>query len=338
MKALSSISSGLYAGWALGANDTSGILGPAVGSKMLTFRPVALCCAIFLMAGAMFAGTGAAQPASSLILAPGDAFVVALSAALCVTLMTLLRCPVSTVQAMTGALIGWGIASETALNAGNLTTLGLVWVVCPFLSAFLAVCLYRLVAGLIKALHVNIFKLDRMIRTGLFLACAFASYQLGANNIPAIVGIFLPVSPFVDLTLFGEITVSAELQLLFFWGAAAALGVFTWGRRMAEATGNGDFKFSSSPIMAMIAVLTQGLVFYLFTSQAVGAFLTGHGLPALPLVPISGSQCLVGAMMGLSLLNKGVSFSWRSAGFLTASWIVTPALAFFGSYAALSIL
>ncbi|BCS95732.1 anion permease [Desulfoluna limicola] len=338
MKALFSISSGLYAGWAIGANDTSGILGPAIGSKMLTFRPVAIICAFFMMAGAMFGGTGVTQVASSPALTAGDAFVVALSAALGVTLMTLLRCPVSTVQALTGAVIGWSIASETALNAGNLTTLSLVWVVSPFLSAFLAVCLYKLVAALIKALHVNIFKLDRMIRTGLFLACAFASYQLGANNIPATVGIFLPASPFVDLTLFGNISVSAEHQLLFLGGTAAAFGVFTWGRRMAEATGNGDFRFSSSPLMAMIAVLTQGLVFYLFTSQASGAFFTGHGLPALPMVPLSGYQCLVGAMMGLSFLNKGVTFSWRSAGFLTASWIATPALAFFGSYAALTVL
>ncbi|WP_300673484.1 inorganic phosphate transporter [Desulfoluna sp.] len=321
--------SGLLSGWILGVNDSSPILGPAVGSKMLTYRTTAVCCALFLILGALSGGQEPSQTFASIgaPTVPMDVFLIALSAAVSVALMTLTKTPVSTVQAMAGALLGWGVVSGCPINRGALLTAGLVWLVSPALSALLAVGLYKFIACSIKALHINIFKLDRMIRNALFLACGFTSYALGANNISGTMGIFLPLSPFSELTLAG-ISISSAQQLYLVGGTVAAVGMVTWGRNLAEATGDGIFKSKASPVQTLVVVLTQGLVLCLFTSQGLSAYLTGHGLPAMPLVPLSGCQSLIGAMMGLSLMKKGVGPSWRSVGKLTTRWLATPILSF----------
>lgn len=50
------LSSGLFLGWSLGANDAANIFGTAVGTKMVRFRTAALISSIFIILGAVFTG------------------------------------------------------------------------------------------------------------------------------------------------------------------------------------------------------------------------------------------------------------------------------------------
>jgi PiT family inorganic phosphate transporter len=50
------LTSGLFLGWSLGANDASHIFGSAVGSKMVTFRKAAIIASVFFILGAVIQG------------------------------------------------------------------------------------------------------------------------------------------------------------------------------------------------------------------------------------------------------------------------------------------
>lgn len=80
------LSSGLFLGWSLGANDGSNVFGTAVGTRMVKFRTAAVISSVFVIIGAVFAGGGAAETLNELgsVNAPAGAFMVGLAAALSV--------------------------------------------------------------------------------------------------------------------------------------------------------------------------------------------------------------------------------------------------------------
>jgi PiT family inorganic phosphate transporter len=153
----------------------------------------------------------------------------------------------------------------------------------------------------------------------------FGSYSLGANNIANVVGVFLPVSPFEELIFFDGLHISPAQQLFFFGAVAICAGVITYSRRVMETVGDGIFKMS--PIMALVAVWSHSVVLFLFSSQGLEQLLLKHGLPSLPLVPVSSSQAIVGAVIGMGLLKGGKSIKWKIVGGIVGGWITTPLIA-----------
>ena len=102
--------SGVFMGWSLGSNDSANIFGTAVFSKTIRYRTAVILCAIFVIVGALLEGQGGMHTLSGLVEQTRDsAFFASLAAALTVTIMTVLRLPVSTSQAMVGAIIGIGL-------------------------------------------------------------------------------------------------------------------------------------------------------------------------------------------------------------------------------------
>ena len=84
------LTSGLFLGWSLGANDAANVFGTAVGTRMVSFGTAALVCGVCVVLGAVISGAGAAHTLGKLgsINALGGSFVAALSAALTVYWMT----------------------------------------------------------------------------------------------------------------------------------------------------------------------------------------------------------------------------------------------------------
>ncbi len=171
------------------------------------------------------------------------------------------------------------------------------------------------------------FKLDELTRYALVLTGIFGSFALGANNIANVVGgVFLPVAPFHDISLFGTFQVSAAQQLFFIGSLAIAVGVITYSRRVMDTVGTGIFKLS--PVMAFVAVWAHSVVLFLFASQRLEQLLMdAGGLPTLPLVPVSSSQAIVGAVVGMGLLKGKHNIRWGGtvAG-IAGSWVTTPPL------------
>lgn len=329
------LSSGFFLGWSLGANDASNVFGTAVGTKMVKFRTAAICCSIFVILGAVISGAGASHTLGKLgaVNALGGAFIVAFSAALSVYLMTLARFPVSTSQAIVGAIIGWNFFAGALTNVTSLTKIVSTWIFCPVLAALIAMFFYKIIVFVISSLKIHMLWLDRFTRKGLLLAGIFGSYALGANNIANVMGVFIPVSPLSDISFGGLFELSAAQQLFFLGGVAIAIGVFTYSKRVMTTVGSGIMDLS--PVAALVAVSAHSIVLFLFSSQGLEAFLRSHGLPAIPLVPVSSSQAIVGAVIGMGLLKGGKNINWRLVGGISSGWVITPMIAALVSFVSL---
>lgn len=331
------LSSGMFLGWSLGANDASNVFGTAVGTRMLRFRTAASACCIFLILGAVISGAGATHTLGKLgsVNALAGAFVVAFSAGLSVFLMTRARYPVSTSQAIVGAIVGWNFFTGSPTDSHALTKIVMTWVACPILSALIAIFSYKALAGVIPRFKIHMFKLDKLTRYGLLLMGIFGSFALGANNIANVVGVFLPVSPFTDFQMFGAITFTAAQQLFLIGSLAISVGVISYSRRVMDTVGSGIFKLS--PLMALVAVWAHSIVLFLFASQRLEQLLLNVGLPTIPLVPISSSQAIVGAVIGMGLLKGSHNIQWRTVAGIAGSWITTPLFAGLLSFVCLYI-
>ena len=77
------LTSGLFLGWALGANDAANVFGTAVGTRMVRFGTAAIICSIFVILGAVVSGAGAAHTLGKLgaINALAGSFMAAVAAA-----------------------------------------------------------------------------------------------------------------------------------------------------------------------------------------------------------------------------------------------------------------
>jgi len=329
------LSSGFFLGWSLGANDASNVFGTAVGAKMIKFKTAAIYCSIFIILGAVISGAGASHILGKLgaVNALGGAFIVAFSAALSVYLMTRARFPVSTSQAIVGAIIGWNFFTDSLTDLNSLARIVSTWILCPVLSALIAILFYKIIVFVIHSFKIHMFRLDRYTRNGLLLAGIFGSYALGANNIANVMGVFIPVSPFSDITIMGQFTLSAAQQLFCLGGVAIAVGVLTYSKRVMMTVGSGIMTLS--PVAALVAVWSHSIVLFLFSSQYLEAFLLSHGLPAIPLVPVSSSQAIVGAVIGMGLLRGGKSINWRVVSGISSGWIITPVISALISFVSL---
>jgi len=318
--------SGLFLGWSLGANDAANAYGTAVGTRMIRFRTAAILCSVFLILGAVVSGAGASETLGKLgsVNAPAGAFTVALAAALTVTWMTRLGIPVSTSQAIVGSIIGWNFFSGSATDLTTLTRIVSSWILCPILAAAFAVCLLKLAEALLRVVPLHLFRIDATTRYGLIVAGAFASYSLGANNIANVMGVFVPSAPFGDVDVFGLFQLDARQQLFLIGGIAIAVGVFTYSKRVMLTVGSRLFQLS--PISALVVVLAQGLVLFLFSSEGLESWLSSRGLPTIPLVPVSSSQAVVGAIIGVGLAKGAHNIRFGVLGRISSGWVATPVI------------
>lgn len=321
------LSSGLFLGWSLGTQDASNIFGTAVGTRMIKFRTAAIIASLFVMIGAVFAGDGAAVTLNRLgaVNAPAGAFMVGLAAALAIYWMTENKVPVSSSQAVVGAIIGWNLYSGKPTDYAVLSQIVGTWVFCPVLSAIFAVVLFKAMKFIIVKTKVSLLRQDYYLRIGLVVVGAFGSYALGANNIANVMGVFIPSNPLAPLNFFGGFALTPT-QVLFLLGAVAiAVGICTYSRRMMMTIGNGIYQLS--PFAALVVVFAQSLVLFIFASGNLHAFLSAHGLPTIPLVPVSSSQAVIGAVMGIGLLKGGNGIHWNLLGKILLGWVLTPAAA-----------
>ncbi|MDD2332201.1 MAG: inorganic phosphate transporter [Candidatus Cloacimonetes bacterium] len=327
--------SGLFLGWSLGANDTGNIFGAAVETRMLKFKHAALIAAIFITLGAMAEGSGPSQTLGRLgsVDALGGAFTVALAAAAAITLMVRIRIPVSTSQTIVGAIIGWNFFSGRLTDFRALLTIAMSWITAFVMSAAIAGILFQIFRRKINKSHLHLLELDVYTRYGLILIGAFAAYSLGANNIANVVGVFVPGRPFKDLRLGAELIFSGTAQLYLVGAMAIVLGIYTYSWKLMRTVGKDLFHLS--PVTALIALLSEAIVLFVFASQALRNLLIFLHLPAIPLVPVSSSQVIVGAVMGIAISKGGKNIRYNILAKISLAWVIAPLMAFFFSFIAL---
>ncbi len=318
------LSSGLFLGWSLGANDASNIFGTAVGSKMVRFGTMALISSIFIILGAVYGGEGTSNTLSSLgsVNALAGSFMVALSSALSLYVMSRAGLTVSSSQAVVGAIIGWNLYVNKPTNLAIMAQIFGTWTVCPLLAGVIAVIIFLLMKNALKYSKMHLLMRDQLTRIGLVVTAGLSAYALGANNIANVVGMFIDSCPFHSISIAGVLTFSPT-QILFFLGAVAiSVGIFTYSKKVIMTVGNNLMRMT--PMSAFVVVLSQAVVLILFSSVTLHNFLTSHSLPALPLVPVSSTQAVIGAIIGIGLLKGGRGINWNIVGKIVVGWIAAP--------------
>ncbi|MCK7531185.1 MAG: inorganic phosphate transporter [Marinilabiliales bacterium] len=91
---------------------------PLSAPGMVSFTRAAVIASVFVILGAVIQGSGASDTLGRLgsVNAMGGAFTVALAAGLTVYFMTRAGLPVSTTQAIVGAIIGWNFFTDNAVD------------------------------------------------------------------------------------------------------------------------------------------------------------------------------------------------------------------------------
>lgn len=320
------ITSGLFLGWSLGANDAANIFGTAVGSKMISFRRAAIIAGIFVIIGATVQGSGTTTTLSKLgsVDALAGAFTVALSAAIIIFIMTKYLIPVSTTQAIVGAIIGWNFFTGHKTDIGLLTTIVTTWFTSPILGAVFSALLFILFRKLLMRMKIHLIILDVYIKWGLIIVGAFGAYSLGANNIANVMGVFIGSAPDIVIDL-GLFMLNGPQLLFLLGGLAIAIGIFTYSKNLMNEVGNGIMALSAEA--AIVAVLAQAIVLFVFSSTSFSDLLVSIGLPPIPLVPVSSSQVIVGAILGIGLVKGVNEIKFKTIRGIVAGWFLTPILA-----------
>lgn len=330
--------SGLFLGWSLGANDAANVFGTAVGTRMVKFGTAALLCSIFVILGAVISGAGASHTLGKLgaVNALPGSFMAAFAAAFTVYGMTRLGLPVSTSQAVVGAIIGWNLFSGFPTDAKALTKIVSTWVACPLLAGVIGVVLFKVTTVVVRRAKVHIVRLDTYTRLGLILAGIFGSYALGANNIANVMGVFVPANPFTSFSIGDFVSFSGVQQLFLIGAVAIAVGVFTYSKRVMLTVGSDLMPLS--PVAAWVVVVSHSIVLFLFASRGLEHTLASAGLPTIPLVPVSSSQAVIGAVIGIGLLKGGRGIKWKVLLNISSGWVTTPVVSCLICFFALFIL
>ena len=251
---------------------------------------------------------------------PG-AFATALAPAVTVAAMVRLGMPVSTSQAVVGAMVGYRLMMYGSLDAATwrlLWTIILTWAACPILAATVAFCTYKLTALIFRSLPMPLFALDRWLRFGLIATGCYAAWALGGNNMANVVGVYTRLDLFAPLPI-GPWVVSQSRILAFLGGVAIALGAATYSYRVMLTIGRDLMRLDA--FTAFIAVFAEALVVDFFARPwQLGAF-------ALPAIPVSTTQALIGAVVGIGFARGLQTMKTHVLGLIALGWLITPLVA-----------
>ena len=124
----------------------------------------------------------------------------------------------------------------------------------------------------------------------------------------------------------GFMVIDSTQQLFLIGGIAISVGIFTYSRHVMETVGNSLMPLT--PEAAMVVVLSQASSNYLYFHHK-GCLMHSNlsVLPAIPLVPVSSSQVVIGSIIGIGLFKGGKQIKYKILGGISLGWIATPLLA-----------
>jgi inorganic phosphate transporter, PiT family len=287
--------SGVFLGWSLGANDSANIFGTGYATGIVKYRTAIWLTAVFVMIGAVLEGPKCMGVVGDLShLTSTEAFYCALAGAITMTALTVLAIPASCSQAIIGAVIGAGILSGTA-DFSSLYKIVACWVFTPICALFTAYLLHRILGFVINKTIMSLTKRSLLYSGGIILVGCYGAYALGSNNVANVTGVYV-----------GAGLLSAETAALI-GGVSIALGTLTYSRKVMETVGKGIVPLD--PFSALVAVLAEALSLHLFTQIGV---------------PVSSSQAIVGAVVGVGLVGDVQTVSVKMLARIGAGWIMTP--------------
>jgi PiT family inorganic phosphate transporter len=259
---------------------------------------------LFVVLGAVVGGSKCLMNVSSittgLVL---DSALAVLSAASTVTIMTVLKFPVSTSQAVFGGIVGTNIFrfGFENVNWAPMLKFVVVWVLTPTGAAVISFLLYKILAILFRRIR-SVQLQDRFITVGSWLVGFYGCYALGANNVANVTG-----------ALVGNLLSVTEAALI--GGLCIGLGMISFSKGVIATVGKGIIALDH--FSGMIAVLAHSITVWVYS-------LVG--------IPVSSSQAIVGAVIGLGYARGAKLSNPRIVLNIVLAWVATPLVAGLISY------
>jgi PiT family inorganic phosphate transporter len=292
-------------GWALGSNDAANVFGTAVASRMVRYRTAAILSAVFILIGAAVGGAPGIRTLGGLAdQTLQTALIVSAVAGLTVLCMTVLKLPVSASQAVVGAILGAALQrSPGSVQWSQLLKIVVCWVGTPVGAAVVAAILYPTLGWAFDRLRINLVSRSIALKAALLLSGVYGAYALGANNVANVTGMFYRTGLTRGLA-------HAELVLALLGGASIALGVLTFSRRVMLTVGSRLVQLGA--FSALVAVLAEAVTVHAYSFIGV---------------PVSTSQAIVGAVLGIGVAKSVRTISRATLGRILLGWVATPAVA-----------
>jgi len=293
--------SGILLGWGLGANDSANVFGTAVSSRMVRYSTAVILSAIFVMLGAFLQGGEGIKTISNLsVQTVNSAFITSTATAITVILMTFLKLPISTSQAVVGAILGVAVFSggASAINSGELIKIVICWLATPVGALLFTYLFYYLFRWGFRVFKSDMVTSDGLIRAGLILAGCYGAYALGANNVANVTGVYVG-------------TLLTVNQAVVIGGISTASGVLTSSKNVMFTVGKGIAPLDA--FSALVTVVAHAVTVHIF---------------AIIGVPVSTSQAIVGAVIGIGFIRNVESINYRVAAKIFSGWLFTPVTAF----------
>jgi len=294
----------VFLGWSLGANDAANVFGPTIASGLIPHKPAMIFGSLFVVLGAIVGGSKGLLNVSAittgLVL---DSALAVLSAASTVTIMTVLKFPVSTSQAVFGGIVGINILrfGFENVNWAPMLKFVVVWVLTPTGAAIMSFLLYKVLAILFRRIR-SVQLQDRFITVGSWLVGFYGCYALGANNVANVTG-----------ALVGNLLSVTEAALI--GGLCIALGMISFSKGVIATVGKSIIALDH--FSGMIAVLAHSITVWVYS-------LVG--------IPVSSSQAIVGAVIGLGYARGAKLSNPRTVLNIVLAWVATPLVAGLISY------
>jgi len=240
------------------------------------------------------------------------AAIIFLAAAATVFVMSYLKFPVSANQAVTGAIIGWGLFYADYNNpevlSTNLKEIGKfmsTWLINPVGAAVISFVIVFFFKKFFESKVLSLKGYDKVVKIGYILAGAYSAYTIGINSSASVTAFY-----YDSFGVGANILTSANLTAII-GGVAIAVGVLTYSKKVMMTVGGSIANISQ--IDGFLVILASALAITLM-KELMG-------------IPVSTSQAVVGAVVGAGLVSgvKNVNFGVFKR--IAIAWVSSPTVA-----------
>lgn len=240
------------------------------------------------------------------------AAIIFMAAAVTVFVMSYLKFPVSANQAVTGAIIGWGLFYADYNNpevlSTNLKEIGKfmsTWLINPVGAAVISFVIVFFFKKFFESKVLSLKGYDKVVKIGYILAGAYSAYTIGINSSASVTAFY-----YDSFGVGANILTSANLTAII-GGVAIAVGVLTYSKKVMMTVGGSIANISQ--IDGFLVILASALAITLM-KELMG-------------IPVSTSQAVVGAVVGAGLVSgvKNVNFGVFKR--IAIAWVSSPTVA-----------
>ena len=301
------LGAGAYVGWNIGANDTANCVGTSVGCGLISFRNAVILVAIFSILGAFLQGEYVMETIGKGIIKAELSYLAVIIALVCsgffVTLATFFRIPTSTSQAIVGGVVGIGLAVNAEVDFSKFIVIVESWIICPLMVMTLSFGLMYLLRFILRRFETRSFLFQHTMGWLAIGSSCYVAFSMGANNAGNAVG---PIA---------NLGVLHPKLLLLMGGLSIAVGAATYGKKVADTVGKG---------------ITPLDIPGAFVAQISSAF--GMHFFSLIGIPVSTSSAIVGAVVGVGLVQGMKAISKKTIMTIFLGWLLTPTFAAASSF------